>query len=76
MAQNPALVQPLIQQLAAQNPALAQQIAREPEVLMQLLGGEGGVDFAAMPEGAPPGSHTITVTPDERAAIERVRGFP
>ncbi|KAF4598317.1 hypothetical protein EYR38_006714 [Pleurotus pulmonarius] len=78
MAQNPALVQPLIQQLAAQNPALAQQIAREPEVLMQLLGGEGGVDFAAMPEGAPPGSHTITVTPEERAAIERLEalGFP
>ncbi|KAJ8696474.1 UV excision repair protein rad23 [Pleurotus ostreatus] len=78
MAQNPALVQPLIQQLAAQNPALAQQIAREPEVLMQLLGGEGGVDFGAIPEGAPPGSHTITVTPEERAAIERLEalGFP
>lgn len=70
MQQNPALIQPLIQQLAQSNPQLADAFARNPEALMQLLGGAEGADA----EGEiPPGAHVVSVTPEERAAIERVR---
>jgi UV excision repair protein RAD23 len=68
--QNPALMQPLIQQLAASNPGVAQAVAQNPEALFQLLGsngeeGEGGV--------LPPGTQFVNVTEEEQAAIERVR---
>lgn len=73
VAQNPNLVQPLLQQLAQGNPALAQLLAQNPEALLQLL----GVDPSAVEEGSegdlPPGAQVISVTPEERAAIERVR---
>lgn len=71
LAQNPALIQPLIQQLAASNPAIAQMIAQNPEALMQLLGLD---DFEGDGEGGalPPGAQVVSVTPEERAAIERV----
>jgi UV excision repair protein RAD23 len=73
MQQNPALLQPIIQQLAAANPQLAQAITQNPELLMQLLGGGEGDEGD---EGElPPGAHAIQVTPEERAAIERVRRF-
>jgi len=72
VAQNPAMVQPLIQQLAASNPVLAQAIAQNPEALYQLLGVEP-------PEGddaqLPPGTHIVNVTEEERAAIERLEGL-
>ncbi|TFK81065.1 UV excision repair protein Rad23 [Polyporus arcularius HHB13444] len=75
LTQNPQLAQPLIQELARNNPALAQQMAADPEALLQLLGGmeddeEGG--------GLPPGAQVIQVTEEERAAIERLEalGFP
>ena len=42
MAQNPQLIGPLIQQLATQNPTIAQIIAQNPEALLQLLGIELG----------------------------------
>lgn len=73
MAANPAAIQPLIQQLAQQNPEIAQVLVQNPEALMQLLGvaveyedgeGEGGQ--------LPPGTQVLNVTPEERAAIERV----
>ena len=64
------MLQPLIQQLAAQNPALAQMIAQHPEALFQLLAPEGA-DLADT--DIPPGSQVVSVTPEERAAIERVR---
>lgn len=66
--QNPALMQPLIQQLAASNPGIAQAVAQNPEALFQLLGsgedGEGGA--------LPPGTQFVNVTAEEQAAIERV----
>ncbi|KDR75954.1 hypothetical protein GALMADRAFT_248770 [Galerina marginata CBS 339.88] len=76
MAQNPALIQPLIQQLASQNPAIAQMIAQNPEALFQLL----GIELDDGDEGGPvpPGAHVVSVTEEERAAIQRLEslGFP
>ena len=73
MAQNPAMIQPLIQQLAMQNPAIAQMIAQNPEALFQLLGIELDEE-----EGGelPPGAQVISVTEEERAAIQRVSTLP
>lgn len=71
--QNPAFIQPLMQQLAATNPALGEHISQHPETLFQLLGGElpSGEDA----EGAiPPGA--IQVTEEEHQAIQRVRALP
>lgn len=72
--QNPALLQPVIQQLAQNNPQLAQALASDPNALLNLLGGEEGDDGEAIP----PGAHVVNVTPEERAAIERLEalGFP
>ncbi|KAF8973333.1 hypothetical protein BDZ97DRAFT_1780860 [Flammula alnicola] len=76
MAQNPALIQPLIQQLASQNPGVAQMIAQNPEALLQLL----GIEMDDSDEGGPvpPGAHVVSVTEEERAAIQRLEalGFP
>ncbi|KAI0358688.1 UV excision repair protein Rad23 [Trametes cingulata] len=74
MAQNPALIQPVIQELAAQNPQLAQLFAQHPEALAQILGGDEGDEEG----GIPPGAQVIQVTEEERAAIERLEalGFP
>ncbi|KIL68983.1 hypothetical protein M378DRAFT_158134 [Amanita muscaria Koide BX008] len=72
--QNPALIQPLIQQLASSNPAIAQLIAQHPEALLQLLNVPEDED-----EGDAQGSsQVISVTEEERAAIERLEalGFP
>lgn len=63
------MAQPLIQQLAMQNPAMAQMLAQNPDALAQLLGVE--LDE----EVQPPGTHVVSVTVEERAAIERVCGF-
>ncbi|KAJ7096398.1 hypothetical protein C8R44DRAFT_717892 [Mycena epipterygia] len=78
MAQNPALIQPLIQQLGAQNPALMQMIEQNPAAVARLF----GVDGAEFDEGedgpVPPGAHVVSVTEEERAAIQRLEalGFP
>ncbi|TFK53692.1 UV excision repair protein Rad23 [Heliocybe sulcata] len=73
VSQNPALLQPLLQQLAEGNPQLAQILASNPEALYQLLGGEPGAEGEAGP-----GTHVVQVTEEERAAIERLEalGFP
>lgn len=73
IASNPAVAQPLIQQLAQSNPQLAQLFANNPEALLQLLGGEGlGGDFGDEEGGIPPGANVIHITEEEQAAIQRV----
>ena len=78
IAQNPALAQPLIQQLATSNPQLAQLFANNPEALLQLLGGDLGGDFGDDEGAIPPGANVIHITEEEQAAIQRVRasGIP
>jgi UV excision repair protein RAD23 len=75
LGQNPTLLQPMIQQLAHNNPQLAQVLAQNPEALLELLGGgdeEGDIDG----QHIPPGAQVVNITPDELAAIERVRHLP
>lgn len=90
--QNPALIQPLIQQLAQSNPALAQQLAENPQALYALLGGlggdggddeewEGADELMGQFEGEGDdgeGGHQniVSVTEEERGAIERVSNKP
>ena len=76
IGQNPALLQFLIQQVASQNPAMAQMLAENPQALLQLLGnddGDGDGDDAQVP--IPPGAQVVSVTEEERAAIQRVNIF-
>lgn len=70
IAQNPALLQFLIQQLASQDPTLAQTLAQNPEALLRHLGIEQQVDSDGTP--IPPGAQVVSVTEEERAAIQRV----
>ncbi|RXW14304.1 hypothetical protein EST38_g11555 [Candolleomyces aberdarensis] len=75
LQENPQLAQPMIQQLAAANPGLAQLFAQNPDMLADLL----GIDLGDDGEGpVPPGAQVISVTQEERAAIERLEalGFP
>lgn len=66
--QQPAMLEPILQQVAAGNPQLAQIITQNPDQFMQLLA-EDADDDAEMP----PGAQSIPVTEEEREAIERVR---
>jgi len=74
VSENPAFVQPFIQQLTQGNPMLAAQLTAHPETLYQLLGGqlpgegEGGDDG----DMGFPGATQIQVTQEEHAAIERL----
>lgn len=70
MQRNPALIQPVLQQLAAQNPQLAQLFAQNPEALAQILGMEG--DFEGEEGAENPNATVIHVTEEESAAIQRV----
>lgn len=68
--QNPAMLEPILQQVADGNPQLAQLIGQNQGQFLQLLsedmaGGEGG----QLPPGA------ITVTQEENDAIERLAGL-
>jgi len=66
--QQPQMLEPILQQVAAGNPQLAQIITQNPEQFMQLLAEDGDDDVAL-----PPGAQQISVTEEEREAIERVR---
>jgi UV excision repair protein RAD23 len=71
LTHNPALIQPMIQQLTEENPELAQLLADNPAGLLSMLGPggmEGGEGGDRMPQ-------VINVTPEESAAIERARPF-
>ncbi|KZO98944.1 UV excision repair protein Rad23 [Calocera viscosa TUFC12733] len=85
VTQNPALLQPLVQQLAASNPQLAQLMNQNPQLLLHLLAGDEGEEGEGMEwegeegeGGQIPGMTTIQVTPEENSAIERLiaLGFP
>lgn len=65
--QQPQMLEPILQQLGASNPQLAQLIAQNPDQFLSLLG-EDGDDDAPLP----PGAQAISVTEEERDAIERV----
>jgi UV excision repair protein RAD23 len=65
--QQPQMLEPILQQVAAGNPQLAQIITQNPEQFMQLLAEDTGDDVAL-----PPGTQQISVTEEEREAIERV----
>jgi UV excision repair protein RAD23 len=65
--QQPQMLEPILQQVAAGNPQLAQIITQNPEQFMQLLAEDGDDDVQL-----PPGAQQISVTEEEREAIERV----
>ncbi|KAF2203287.1 UV excision repair protein Rad23 [Delitschia confertaspora ATCC 74209] len=65
--QQPQMLEPILQQVGAGNPQLAQMIGQNPEQFMQLLA-EDGDDDAPLP----PGTQAISVTEEEREAIERL----
>ncbi|KAI9454515.1 hypothetical protein HD554DRAFT_375787 [Boletus coccyginus] len=74
IARNPALRQEFIRRLSEDNPALAQVLIENPEVLTQLLDGIGE-DEDAVPSTPPV---RLDVTEAERHALERLEalGFP
>ena len=65
--QQPQMLEPILQQVAAGNPQLAQIITQNPEQFMNLLAEDAGDDVQL-----PPGTHQVPVTEEEREAIERV----
>jgi UV excision repair protein RAD23 len=72
--ENPALIQPLMQQIATSNPQLAQLINQNPQALYDLLGagageGEGEDDFLG------PQVMHVDLTEADAAAVERVSEF-
>lgn len=67
--QQPQMLEPILQQVSAGNPRLAELIGQYPEQFLQLLGEESDVPL-------PPGAQEISVTEPERAAIERVSSSP
>lgn len=66
--QQPQMLEPILQQLGAGNPQLAQLIAQNPDQFLSLLSEDGDDDDAPLP----PGAQAIAVTEEERDAIERV----
>ena len=68
--ENPALIQPLLQQIATQNPELAQLMSENPEALYELLSGAGEGDDDDDPMGQQ--EIQVNLTQEEAAAVERV----
>lgn len=65
--QQPQMLEPILQQVGAGNPQLAQMIASQPQEFLRLLA-EDNDDDATLP----PGAQSIQVTEEEREAIERL----
>ena len=63
----PRMLEPILQQVGQGNPQLAQMISENPEQFLRLLSEEAGEDVPL-----PPGAQEISVTEEERDAIERV----
>jgi len=66
--QQPQMLESVLQQVGASNPQLAQMISANPEAFLQLL--SEGSDDEAVP--LPPGAQSVSVTEEERDAIERL----
>lgn len=67
--QQPHMLEPILQQVAAGNPQIAQMIGQNSEQFLQLLSEDLGEDEEGQ---LPPGTQAISVTEEERDAIERV----
>ncbi|KAI9786838.1 MAG: hypothetical protein M1839_005069 [Geoglossum umbratile] len=67
--QQPQMLEPILQQVGAGNPQLAQLIGQNPDQFLQLLS-EDPHDDEDNP--LPPGAQAISVTEEEREAIERL----
>lgn len=65
----PRMLEPILQQVGAGNPQLAQLIGQNPDQFLQLLSEDADEDAPL-----PPGAQAVSVTEEEREAIERV-GF-
>ena len=61
------MLEPILQQVGAGNPELARLIGEHPDQFLQLLSEDAGEDTPL-----PPGAQEISVTEEERDAIERV----
>lgn len=68
------MLEPILQQVGQGNPQLASLISQNPEAFLQLLA--EGVDGDDDAEGGYPGMQTISVTPEEAQAIDRVCLYP
>ena len=62
------MLEPILQQVAAGNPQLVNTIASNPDQFLSLLSEDADEDTPI-----PPGAQTVSVTEEERDAIERVR---
>lgn len=69
--QNPSLLEPLLQELAARNPMLADAMSQNFEELLE-SGGDADLDEPIPEGGVPPGSTTLEITPEENEAITRL----
>ncbi|KAF2262896.1 UV excision repair protein Rad23 [Lojkania enalia] len=65
--QQPQMLEPILQQVGAGNRPLANLIATNPEQFLQLLAEDADEDAPL-----PPGAQAISVTEEEREAIERL----
>ncbi|KAL8973125.1 MAG: hypothetical protein Q9183_000145 [Haloplaca sp. 2 TL-2023] len=63
----PQMLEPILQQVGAGNPQLAQMIQESPDQFLQLLSEEAEGDAPA-----PPGAQEVFVTEEEREAIDRL----
>lgn len=70
--QQPQMLEPILQQVAAGNPQLAQMITQNTEEFMRLLSEDGGEGEEGDVQ-LPPGMQQVAVSEEERDAIERVR---
>jgi UV excision repair protein RAD23 len=61
------MLEPILQQVGAGNPQLAQLIGQHPDQFLQLLSEDADEDAPL-----PPGAQAISVSEEEREAIERV----
>ncbi|MCJ1285194.1 hypothetical protein MMC26_004532 [Xylographa opegraphella] len=63
----PRMLEPILQQVGAGNPQLAQLIGQHPDQFLQLLSEDADEDAPL-----PPGAQAVSVTEEEREAIERL----